>query len=427
MQQLRKLLRFLSSVDVEQEVNRVIARSEAGQRNLETTLHALRRDLDTTKGNLEAWQRDTDAALRRFRSDIAVSHTDFPAPALPAGFRTIEIVDGEDQSNFLLLVADPPTQFDELVIQQRNVSPLAVLLKKTLNGTGTLLDIGAHIGTIALPVAAAGSRVVAIEMNPSNCLRLIHGAVVNRLRNFRVVPLAVSDFDGMAGFVGTDAWGYISKEAAALPAMCARLDTLAYSLQLGSEGINPTEPVAMKIDVEGNELQVLRGCPILLRQYRPIVIFESKEIEGWPDAGPPLGGETKATKQLLVDMGYSLYRIDWLIGLLAPRSAKEVQEGCVSDFLAVPIEKAALVHRLGMPVRPLSSSERLRSISDMANWPETPHQMHAAGVVLRLAADEPEFASMAKPIIETLLTKPAVEALWPRLSQLLPREPRASG
>jgi len=43
------------------------------------------------------------------------------------------------------------------------------MLKKTLNGTGTLLDIGAHIGTIALPVAATGSRVVAIEMNPANC------------------------------------------------------------------------------------------------------------------------------------------------------------------------------------------------------------------------------------------------------------------
>ena len=120
------------------------------------------------------------------------------------------------------------------------------MLKKTLNGTGTLLDIGAHIGTIALPVAATGSRVVAIEMNPANCLRLIHGAIVNRLRNFWVVPFAASDFDGIAAFAGTDAWGYISKEAAALPTMCARLDTLAYSLQLGSEGASLAEPVARK-------------------------------------------------------------------------------------------------------------------------------------------------------------------------------------
>jgi FkbM family methyltransferase len=354
--------------------------------------------------------------------DVAqeVNRADFPEPALPAGLRTIEMTDEEDKSSCLLMVADPPTQFDELAILQKKVSGLAVLLKKMLNETGTLLDIGAHIGTIALPIAVTGSQVVAIEMNPANCLRLVHGAIANRLRNFQVVPFAASDIDGMAAFAGTDAWGYISKESAAVPTMCVRLDTLAYSIQLGLEGASLAEPVVMKIDVECHELQVLRGCPILLQQYRPIIIFESKEIEGWPDASPPLiSGETRVTKQFLVDLGYSLYRIDWLIGLLVPRSPDDVQEACVSDFLAVPVEKAASVERLGMPVRPLSSSERLQSISEMANWPEPPHQRHAAGVVLRLAADEPGFASTARSIIETLLTKPAVEPFWPRLARLL--------
>ena len=349
-----------------------------------------------------------------------VNRADFPAPALPAGLRTIEMTDEEDKSSCLLIVADPPTQFDELVILQNNVSGLAILLKKMLNGNGTLLDIGAHIGTIALPIAVTGSQVVAIEMNPANCLRLVHGAIANRLKNFQVVPFAASDIDGMAAFAGTDAWGYISKESAAVPTMCVRLDTLAHSIQLGLEGANLAEPVVMKIDVECHELQVLRGCPILLQQYRPIIIFESKEIEGWPDASPPLiSGETRVTKQLLVDLGYNLYRIDGLVGVLVPRSPDDLQEACVSDFLAVPVEKAASLERLGMPIRPLTPSERLQSISDMANWHEPPHQRHAAGVVLRLAADEPGFASTARSIIETLLTKPAVESFWPRLARLL--------
>src|SRR6516165_4753597 len=240
-----------------------------------------------------------------------VNRADFPAPALPAGLRTIEMTDEEDKSSCLLMVADPPTQFDELAILQNKVCGLAVLLKKMLNGTGTLLDIGAHIGTIALPIAVTGSQVVAIEMNPANCLRLVHGAIANRLRNFQVVPFAASDIDGMAAFAGTDAWGYLSKESAAVPTMCVRLDTLAHSIQLGLEGAHLAEPVVMKIDVECHELQVLRGCPILLQQYRPIIIFESKEIEGWPDASPPLiSGETRVTKQLLVDLGYNIYRID---------------------------------------------------------------------------------------------------------------------
>ena len=375
------------------------------------------------KAGLRNLLRQPVELVRLLRAvDVAheVNRADFPAPALPDGLRTIEMTDEEDKSSCLLIVADPPTQFDELVILQNNVSGLAILLKKMLNGNGTLLDIGAHIGTIALPIAVTGSQVVAIEMNPANCLRLVHGAIANRLRNFQVVPFAASDIDGMAAFAGTDAWGYLSKESAAVPTMCVRLDTLAYSIQLGLEGASFAEPVVMKIDVECHELQVLRGCPILLQQYRPIIIFESKEIEGWPDASAPLvSGETRVTKQFLVDLGYSLYRIDWLIGLLVPRSPDDVQEACVSDFLAVPVEKEASVERLGMPVRPLSSVERLQSISEMANWPEPPHQRHAAGVVLRLAADEPGFASTARSIIETLLTKPAVEPFWPRLARLL--------
>ena len=53
--------------------------------------------------------------------DVAqeVNRADFPAPALPAGLRTIEMADEEDKSSCLLIVADPPTQFDELAILQK--------------------------------------------------------------------------------------------------------------------------------------------------------------------------------------------------------------------------------------------------------------------------------------------------------------------
>jgi FkbM family methyltransferase len=158
----------------------------------------------------------------------------------------------------------------------------SVLLKKMLNGTGTLLDIGAHIGTIALPIAVTGSQVVAIEMNPANCLRLVRGAIANRLRNFQVVPFAASDIDGMAAFAGTDAWGYISKESAAVPTMCVRLDTLAYSIQLGLEGASLAEPVVMKIDVECHELQVLRGCPIFCNNTGQSSFSNQRRSRGGP-------------------------------------------------------------------------------------------------------------------------------------------------
>ena len=61
--------------------------------------------------------------LVRFLLAVDVAHevnrADFPAPALPAGLRTIEMTDEEDKSSCLLIVADPPTQFDELAILQK--------------------------------------------------------------------------------------------------------------------------------------------------------------------------------------------------------------------------------------------------------------------------------------------------------------------
>ena len=357
----------------------------------------------------------TQQLQRLGRGVEAVAHPDFPPPLLPVGLRAIEINDWSDNSRFRLVVADPPSRFDELVLPNPNVSPLAILLKNALAGGGTLLDIGAHIGTVALPVALAGSRVIAIEMNPANCLRLIHGAIENRLGNLAVVQVAASDVDGMATFEGDDAWGRISDAATGWPAMCARLDSVAYSFELATGSASFAEPLAIKLDVEGHELQVLRGCPTLLRRYRPIVIFESVEIEGKPGAA---GVDTKSVKQLFVDLGYKLFLIDRAIGPLIPRMPDDLQEGHVSDFLAVPSEKADIVFRLGREVRPLSAEERLAWIGEMANWHEWPLPMHAAGVVLRLAAAEPGFAAVAQTVIDTLLTKPEVRELWPRLSQL---------
>src|SRR5436190_6210065 len=46
----------------------------------------------------------------------------------------------------------------------------ARLLMTVLGGSGTLVDVGANIGSIAIPAAVAGSSVIAIEMSPPNCL-----------------------------------------------------------------------------------------------------------------------------------------------------------------------------------------------------------------------------------------------------------------
>ena len=74
------------------------------------------------KAGLRNLFRQSVELVRFLRAvDVAqeVNRADFPKPALPAGLRTIEMTDEEDKSSCFLMVADPPTQFDELAILQK--------------------------------------------------------------------------------------------------------------------------------------------------------------------------------------------------------------------------------------------------------------------------------------------------------------------
>src|ERR1700730_14877513 len=108
----------------------------------------------------------------------------------------------------------------------RHISHLASLFLQLLRDDGTLIDLGANIGTVCLPVAAAGRRVIAVEMNPRNVLKLTLAALVNGFPNLRVVQAAVNDADSVVGPVGDATWGQVSNAADAQQAVGLQLDSI---------------------------------------------------------------------------------------------------------------------------------------------------------------------------------------------------------
>jgi FkbM family methyltransferase len=125
------------------------------------------------------------------------------------------------------------------------------------------VDVGAHIGGIIAEVIARcpGVQITAIEPIP---------AKVNHLRtrfpNVSVIETALSDEDGEARFfVNPRLSGYSSLNPDAgtdeIAVRLKRLDSLV------------ADPDVIKIDVEGAELGVLRGCENL--KTRPLYMFES--------------------------------------------------------------------------------------------------------------------------------------------------------
>jgi FkbM family methyltransferase len=134
----------------------------------------------------------------------------------------------------------------------------------------TVLDVGAHVGYYTLLSARlVGSRgkVVAFEPNPRNCAFLRQHVAANGLENVTVEQSAVADRNGRMRFdfgTGTGT-GRLTPEGE-IDVSSVRLDDYC-----AARGIVPG---AIKIDVEGAELDVLRGAEATIVD-RPPVLFLS--------------------------------------------------------------------------------------------------------------------------------------------------------
>jgi FkbM family methyltransferase len=271
--------------------------------------------------------------------------------ALPPEFHAVSIT-GHEGVAFQIVVEgkDPPT-YDRWVIDSKPYSDIARLLVQILSGGGTLIDLGANIGTICVPVAATGSRVIAVEMLPRNAMKLILAASLNRLDRFRIIQAAATDRDGLVWYAGDEAWAQISTRITASQATGVRLDTIVDQIELESPDFIQ-KPVAMKIDIEGHELAALRGAQRLFTEHRPIFVFESIQVAtDHPE-------EAVALKKFVSLAGYELYMLRGTV--LSPHLEDDLQISPTSDILAVPIEASAMIFRrlTNYSVRPLTRQEQ---------------------------------------------------------------------
>jgi FkbM family methyltransferase len=296
---------------------------------------------------------------------------------LPPQFQTFSVGDGDER--FQMVVETDPAkrgQFDQWVFENPVVGELAQLFLRLLRGSGTLIDLGANIGTVCFPVAASGSRVVAVEMLPENNLKLALGALVNRFPWFRVIPTAATDTETIVGYQYASAWGQVSEAPGAKPALGLRLDSILDLIALDSPGFIRA-PVVMKIDVEGHELATLHGAERLLRRHRPAFVFESIQ-----SAADPVG-RTQETKRFVCELGYSLHVIRGTI--IAPHRMNDDQISLVSDILAIPNGEQRLVaDRLkDYQMRRLLEAEQIAWLDECMTQGDM-HRRHIAALIPRI-------------------------------------------
>lgn len=173
---------------------------------------------------------------------------------------------------------------------------------------GTVVDIGANIGTIIVPVCKMRSdiRAIAIEASPRVFNYLEFNTTYNKLTNCTIINKAVTDHDDatIPFYSPVEQFG-IGCMAPGFTDTAEMIGTTTMDSLLRSMGIKKVDFI--KIDIEGYEYFAFKGAEVLLSSPdAPVILFE---FAAWAEdiAEGIIPGDAQ---RLLTAYGYNLFQID---------------------------------------------------------------------------------------------------------------------
>lgn len=145
-------------------------------------------------------------------------------------------------------------------------------LEKIASVDSILYDVGANIGAYSLIAGALGMRVFAFEPAFYNTATFEENILLNNLASrISLIPIALGEEHKLGSFLVTDptsgsSRGFYNKAGFFRHDTTQALsrDVLVLPLDQVQELFNLPVPTALKIDVDGGELEVLRGATRIL-------------------------------------------------------------------------------------------------------------------------------------------------------------------
>jgi FkbM family methyltransferase len=191
-------------------------------------------------------------------------------------------VEVEPHMSFLLNPAD----FVPVTILRTGVWQPEVwrALEPSLHEGSVFLDVGAHIGYFtmkAAPKVGAAGQVLAFEPNPETLKLLYDNVAANGVKNVTVEPVACTDKEETLTFyaaavqnTGASSLSKSNAEVSDAPPKSYMvqgrpIDAVVRQLSLARVD-------AIKIDVEGAEVLVLRGAVETLKRFHPRLVIEEE-------------------------------------------------------------------------------------------------------------------------------------------------------
>lgn len=188
---------------------------------------------------------------------------------------------------------------------------------------GAVLDVGANCGQTLVKVLSIdpGRAYFGFEPQIECCYAIFEFKAANRLENVEIIPLALSNADGMSRlFANTavDVTASLSPDVSvsddsptqrSFIVPTRRGDGVVAELGIG--------PIALiKIDVEGFELEVIEGLADTISRFAPAIVFEVLTNRVWgrliEDAEARQRRQAKANQlsARLDALDYAVFRID---------------------------------------------------------------------------------------------------------------------
>lgn len=183
------------------------------------------------------------------------------------------------------------------------------MLIEALQSASCFVDVGAHLGWYTCIAAKhiPSGRVYGFEMDDLSFALLEQNITINNCTNVDVYNLAVYDFSGMVSYIRDSKRPNPSLHLQAnkkdqKSSMSVSVDSVILDEFVKSERIVPN---VIKIDVEGAEMNVLKGMRQTMREYRPILFLEIH-----PTNLSYFNSSTSDVLSLLIEYGYRVFEIE---------------------------------------------------------------------------------------------------------------------
>lgn len=187
---------------------------------------------------------------------------------------------------------------------------LEKLFKRYVGVGGTVIDIGANIGVHTLlfsRLVGESGRVIAVEPYPPVITKLRKHLEHNQAGQVEIVERALSNEAGTATL--KNALGVHNEGMASL-----WLSSSGEPVDEFEVGLSTLDAVVdeyqirnvqlIKLDIQGSEYAALRGAVNILREQKPVVVFEYDE--SWLGAGVTFD----QVHSFLTGLGYTVYSIN---------------------------------------------------------------------------------------------------------------------